>query len=236
MATAKFSGFPADLFRFLRELKANNNRDWFNANKERYKSSVVEPMVAFITAMDTQLAKVSDCFLADPRPHGGSMFRIYRDTRFSHDKRPYKEHVACHFRHMSGKDAHAPGFYVHLEPGNVFFGGGIWHPETPVANQVREAIVADPKGWTKATRSPGFRKRFGDVEGESLVRPPKGFDSDHPLIDDLKRKSFFGVQESDQKLTGKPEFAGEVGRSFVALAPMMEFLTEAVGLSFSLDA
>jgi len=235
MAAGGFKGFPPDLFDFLRDLERNNRREWFQANKDRYKKSVVEPMSGFISAMDARLANVSDCFLADPRPHGGSMFRIYRDTRFSKDKSPYKTHASCHFRHMSGKDAHAPGFYMHFEPGEVFFGGGIWMPETSVLRPIREAIAADPDGWIAATRSNGFKRRFGEVEGESLKRPPAGYDPDHPLIEDLKRKSFFAVQEVDPKLATTPRFVGEVEKAFVALVPMMRFLTEALGLSFELD-
>jgi uncharacterized protein (TIGR02453 family) len=234
MAT-KFEGFPEDMFRFLRELANNNDRDWFNANKDRYKQHVVAPMVSFIEAMDSRLARVSDCFVADPRPNGGSMFRIYRDTRFSKDKRPYKEHVACHFRHISGKDAHAPGFYVHLEPGEIFFGGGIWHPPNDVVNRIREAIVDDPDGWKVATRRKAFRDRFGSLGGDSLKRPPQGFDADHPYIDDLKRKDFFAGQTADAKLARTPKLLDEITASFVALKPMMAFLTSAVGLSFQLD-
>jgi uncharacterized protein (TIGR02453 family) len=231
-----FKGFPPDLFEFLKDLKRNNRRDWFQANKDRYKRSVVEPMSAFISAMDTRLASVSDCFIADPRPHGGSMFRIYRDTRFSKDKSPYKTHASCHFRHMSGKDAHAPGFYMHFEPGDVFFGGGIWLPDNSVLRSIREAIVDDPDGWIDATRNRTFRKRFGSVEGDSLKRPPVGFDPDHPLIDDLKRKSFFAVREVDPQLATTPRFVGEVAKAFVALVPMMRFLTKSLGLSFDLDS
>ena len=231
----EFKGFPSDLFTFLKELKRNNRRDWFEANKSRYKESVVAPMCAFITAMDARLANVSDCFIADSRPHGGSMFRIYRDTRFSKDKSPYKTHAAVHFRHMSGKDAHAPGFYMHFEPGEVFFGGGIWMPDGPVLRQVRDAIANDPAGWKKATRSPAFRKRFGDVQGDSLKRPPQGYPPDHPLIDDLKRKSFFAVQDVKPSLALTPAFTAEVEKAFVALRPMMRFLTEALELSFELD-
>lgn len=234
MATG-FDGFPDEMFRFLRDLKKHNDRDWFNANKERYKTHVVAPMVSFIEAMDGRLARVSDCFLADARPNGGSMFRIYRDTRFSKDKSPYKEHVACHFRHMSGKDAHAPGFYVHLEPGDVFFGGGIWHAPPPVLNQIRQAIVDDPDEWKRATRSKPFRERFGGLAGDSLQRPPQGFDADHPLIEDLKRKDYFGIQRADAKLACTPKFIDEVTKAFVALKPFMAFITTAVGHSFQLD-
>ena len=230
-----FSGFPQDLFDFLSELKANNDRDWFNANKDRYRASVVGPMTEFISAMDEVLAKVSDCFLADPRPTGGSMFRIYRDVRFSHDKRPYKEHAASHFRHIAGKDAHAPGFYVHLEPDDVFFGGGIWHPPGPVLQRVREAIDEDADQWTGLTRSAAFKRRFGAVAGEGLKRPPRGFDPQHPCIEDLKRKSFFAMKHVDPELATTAKFLKEVERTFVAMGPFVEFLTLAAGHPFSLD-
>jgi len=233
---AAFEGFPGDLFSFLGELKDNNRREWFEANKPRYKTQVVAPVRGFIEAMDLSLAKVSDCFDADPRPVGGSMFRIYRDVRFSHDKRPYKEHVACHFRHQAGKDAHAPGFYVHLEPGNVFFGGGIWRAPAAELNKVRRAIVDDPEGWKRATRGRSFKRLFGSVSGESLKRPPRGFDPDHELLDDLKRKSFFAVRRSDEKAATASGFVAEVEKAFVAMGPFMEFLTRALGLSFSLDS
>jgi uncharacterized protein (TIGR02453 family) len=233
---SKFEGFPNETFKFLKDLKKNNDRDWFNANKQRYKDFVVAPMVSFIEAMDGRLAKVSDCFVADPRPNGGSMFRIYRDTRFSHDKTPYKEHIACHFRHMAGKDAHAPGFYVHLEPTEVFFGGGVWHAENAVVNQIRQAIVDDPDGWKAATRKKSFRDRFGGMsDGDMLKRPPQGFDADHPFIEDIKRKDFFGIQTVKPQLARTPKFIDEVTGAFVALKPLMEFLTVAVGLSFQLD-
>jgi uncharacterized protein (TIGR02453 family) len=163
------------------------------------------------------------------------MFRIYRDTRFSNDKTPYKEHIACHFRHMAGKNAHAPGFYVHLEPGQVFFGGGIWHADNPVLNQIRQAIVDDPEGWKAATRKKSFRDRFGGLEGDSLKRPPQGFEPDHPFIEDIKRKDFFGIQTAKPQLARTPKFVDEVTAAFVALKPLMAFLTTAVGLSFQLD-
>jgi uncharacterized protein (TIGR02453 family) len=232
---AHFDGFPEEMFRFLRELKNNNDREWFNSNKDRYKTELVAPMLSFIEAMDGRLARVSDCFVADPRSNGGSMFRIYRDTRFSKDKRPYKEHAACHFRHISGKDAHAPGFYVHLEPDDVFFGGGIWHPPTPVVNDIRDAIVEDAAGWKRATRRKAFRDRFGSLAGESLKRPPHGFDREHPFIEDIKRKDFFAMQRVAPKLACSPKFIDEVTAAFVALKPFMAFITSAVGVSFQLD-
>jgi len=232
---AKFEGFPADFLGFFRDLVRHNDREWFAANKDRYLASVQRPTLAFIAAMDLPLGRIADCFVADARPVGGSMFRIYRDTRFAHDKTPYKEHAACHFRHVAGKDAHAPGFYVHLDPNEIFFGGGIWRPPGPILQQIREAIVADPQRWQSATRSAGFRRRFGAIAGDSLKRPPKGFDPDHPLLEDLKRTSYFAVQKAEPEAIASARFVGEVARAFEAMAPFMEFLTDALSLPFHLD-
>lgn len=234
-APAPFAGFPKDFLAFFRELAKHNDREWFAANKERFRTSVQEPTLAFIAAMDLPLGRIADCFVADARPQGGSMFRIYRDTRFSRDKTPYKEHAACQFRHMAGKDAHAPGFYVHIEPKEVFFGGGIWRPPSPGLRAVREAIAADPERWTEITRAPAFRRRFGAVEGDSLKRPPQGFDPEHPLIEDLKRTSFFAVQTVKADAILSKDFVRDVAKAFEALGPFMEFLTQAVGLRFHHD-
>ena len=109
-----FPGFPKDFFVFYEQLQLNNNREWFNDNKNRYYESVANPISEFIVCMAPRLKTISAHYVADPKPHGGSMFRIYRDTRFSKDKTPYKTHAGVQFRHAAGKDARAPGFYVHL--------------------------------------------------------------------------------------------------------------------------
>jgi len=231
MATA-FKGFPPDLFKFLQELARNNNREWFQDNKARYRESIVDPMSEFIEAMGVRFDIMGIRFNADPRPHGGSMFRIYRDTRFSKDKRPYKQHVACHFRHEAGKDAHAPGFYVHLEPRNVFFGGGIWMPPNPILEKIRNTIVENPNAWKRIVTNAAFKKRFGGIEGDSLQRVPRGFDKGHPFVDDLKRKSFFVTQDVKPKLAMTPIFTTEVQRAFKAASPLMKYLLFAMGLPF----
>ena len=228
----QFPGFPKELFTFLRQLAKNNNREWFNDNKARYKQVIVEPMCEFISAMGVRFEKNQWCFNADPRPHGGSMFRIYRDTRFAKDKRPYKTHAACHFRHQAGKDAHAPGFYVHLEPGAVFFGGGIWMPPNPVLEKIRHTIVENPNAWKRIVTNATFKKRFGGIEGDALKRPPRGYDKDHPFIEDLKRKSFFVTESVTQKTSQSPQFINEVDRSFKAASPMMKYLLFSLGLPF----
>lgn len=232
MPPARFEGFPPDARRFLRALAKNNNRSWFNSHKARYLTSVVEPMCGFIAAMQPHMAKFADAFVVDPRPHRGSMFRIYRDVRFAKDKRPYKEYASCQFRHGAGKDVHAPGFYIHVAPDDVFFGGGLWTPPSGPLGDVRQAIVDDPEGWKKVSRGAAFKKRFGGLQGESLKRAPRGFDAEHPLIDDLKRKSFFAMQTVDAAEIEKPTFVKTVAASLKASAPLMEFLCDALEVNF----
>jgi uncharacterized protein (TIGR02453 family) len=227
-----FPGFPKELFSFLTDLAANNDRDWFAANKDRYKHDVAEPMSRFIEAMGEVLPSISEAFVADPRPNVGSMFRIYRDTRFSKDKRPYKENVGCQFRHHGGKDAHAPGFYVHLEPGEVFVGAGMWKPPNPTLNQVRTAIVENPDEWAKVIGNADFKQHFCEFDGESLKRPPKGFDPKHVHLADLKRKSFVVFHDITDEEAQRPEFIDQVTESFTKASPLMRFLTTALELNY----
>ena len=227
-----FTGFPEDLFTFLDELSRNNNREWFTANKDRYQNSVVSPVMDFILAMGVRLRKISESFVADTRINGGSMFRIYRDTRFSKDKRPYKENVGCQFRHADGKSAHAPGFYVHLQPGDVFVGGGIWAPPNPVLDKIRTAIVDFPGNWEKVQGSVQAKKGLYSIEGEQLKRPPRGYDADLRFIEDIKRKSFFVMRDVEPSLVMKPEFIDVTEKAFISAAPLVEFITRAMGLPF----
>jgi uncharacterized protein (TIGR02453 family) len=228
---SEFSGFPKKLYTFLKELSENNNRDWFNANKERYVRYAKEPMVAFIVAMKGRLELISPSYIADPRTSGGSMFRIYRD-RFSKDKRPYKQNIGCQFRHEAGKDAHAPGFYVHLQPGNNFAGGGIWLPPTPVLNTIRSAIDKKQDEWIEVKKFIEQSEYVTYYPGESLKRPPGGFSADHPLIEDLKQKTFFAGRPFSKKEVTSSGFIDLVEMTFHDLVPLMRFLSEALGLSF----
>jgi len=227
-----FNGFPQDLFDFLGELSKNNNREWFNANKDRYRESVVEPVTMFIIGMGKHLPEISKGFIADPRPSGGSMFRIYRDIRFSKDKRPYKENIGCQFRHVAGKDAHAPGFYVHIEPGNILVGGGIWTPPAAVLDKIRSAIAGNPKAWEKVITCKKMKQGFFDIKGESLKRAPAGYDPNHPFIKDLKRKSFFWMHSVKPSLATKPEFVEITHDAFKGVSPLMRFITDSLGLTF----
>src|SRR5579863_5555610 len=143
--------FTPELFRFLTRLKRNNKREWFQAHKEEYVACAFQPAIQFITDFAGPLYEISPHLIADPRTSRGSLFRIYRDTRFSADKKPYKTHLAMRFSHR-GKDVHSPGFYLHLEPGGSFAASGLWHPEPPTLLKVRNAIVSRPKEWREVRK------------------------------------------------------------------------------------
>ena len=223
--------FPPALFKFLKELKRHNDRDWFKANKSRYEAAVRGPALAFIEAFEKPLHKISPAFVADARNVGGSLFRINRDTRFAKDKSPYKTNSGIQFRHQEGKDAHAPGFYLHLEPGSCFAGVGIWHPDGATAKKIREAIVADSKGWKRAVGGKSFKAAFA-LAGESLKRPPRGFDADHPLIEDLKRKDFIASTKLSEKQITAPTFFADFAKLCRAGAPLIKFLSGALDLDY----
>ena len=183
-ATAYFS--PA-LFDFLRELRVNNERIWFTANKARYERDVRTPALRFVEAAAPGLRRISAHLVADPRPVGGSLFRINRDIRFSKDKSPYKTAVGMSFGHDQGGMGAAPGLYVHLEPGESFVGGGVHMPDTATLTRIRDAIVADTPAWKRIVGDARFAPLHENM-GESLKRAPQGYDPGHPFVDDLKRK------------------------------------------------
>lgn len=230
--SSEFSGFSKDFVAFFKELKANNNRDWFAENKQRYKDVVQYPISDFIAALAPHLEDIAPYYVADPRPNRGSMFRIYRDVRFSKDQRPYKEHAACQFRHQAGKDAHAPGFYIHLENDKVRFGGGVYMPPAPKLALIREAIDENPEKWLGIIEDAEFIALFGEVNGASLKRPPKGYPADHPLIEHLKRKSFFIMHEIPAKRMHSKNLVEDVASTYQKAVPFMRFLTNAVELPF----
>ncbi len=223
--------FTPALFTFLRELRENNNREWFRGNKARYEADVRDPLLRFIADFALPLHELSAHFVADPRPVGGSLFRIYRDVRFSKDKSPYKTQAAAHFRHERGKDVHAPGFYLHLEPDDVFAGAGIWHPDMKSLTRIRDAIVANPAGWRRLTSDGEFRRRW-QLAGDSLKRAPKGFDPDHPLIGDLRRKDFVTVTSFTEAAACAPDFMDQLAQAYRTTGPVVEFLTTALGLPY----
>lgn len=218
--------FKAALFHFLLDLKANNDRAWFQAQKARYETDARNPMLAFIAGFSAPLAKLGRNFSADPRPVGGSMFRLHRDTRFSKDKTPYKTHLAAHFpyRNPAAGGVHGPGFYLHLEPDGSFAGGGLWHPEPDSLFKVRQAIAARPRAW-KAIRDSGL-----EIQGDALKRVPQGFPPDHPWAEDLKRKDFYiGTRFSDAQVLA-PDFLEQFTAACSEALPLVKFLCKALDL------
>jgi uncharacterized protein (TIGR02453 family) len=223
--------FTPELFKFLRELKQNNNRPWFRANKERYEKTVRNPFLDFIGELGPPMRRISPRIWVDSSPTGGSMFRIYRDARFSRDKSPYKTHVSARFPLSQNRDVHSPGYYLHLEPGEVFTGGGIWRPESQVLALIRDFLAHHPRRWKEVFSDKKF-KRLCFFEGEKLQRPPKGYDPGHELIEFLKYKDFTFYTQFDARQACSPDFMKKVVESFEAAAPLMEFLAQALRLQW----
>ena len=225
------SRFDEQTLEFLRELAAHNERPWFEANKHRYETHVMAPALAFIDAMAPRLAKISRHFVASGKRVGGSLMRVYRDTRFARDKTPYKTNVGIQFRHERGRDVHAPGFYLHIEPGACFLGAGIWHPEPGALAAIRAEIVEQPKLWQRARDDQRFRKHF-ELGGERLAKSPRGYPADAPHADDLRRKDFIASCELAEAQTLRPQFVDDVAARFASATPLMAFLCGALDLEF----
>jgi uncharacterized protein (TIGR02453 family) len=218
--------FSPALFRFLRELKANNEREWFNANKPRYEDELKEPALAFIEDIGYRLRELAPHLVADKR----SLFRIYRDTRFAKDKTPYKTHVGIYFRHEAAADADTAGLYLHLEPQHVFLGAGIWHPGPAGLKRIRDALVARPQAWRSAVDA--VAPTWTLAEGESLKRPPQGYRADDPLLDDIKRKSFAVLSPLTQKDATGRGFLDECEERMRRARPFMSFICDALGVPY----
>ena len=223
--------FTAATFKFQRDLAKNNNRAWFNANKERYEDVLRDPFLRLIEDMQAPLAKISRHYRADPRPSGGSLFRIYRDTRFRNDKTPYKTWAGARFGHERRREIEAPSFYLHIQQRDSFAGGGLWHPEPPTLKKIREFLNENPAAWKKAVHGKAFRERF-EFWGEALTRPPRGFDPQHELIEDIKRRNFAAGAAIPDSIVLSDELLPTVVDTFKRIAPMIDYLCAALELEF----
>lgn len=223
--------FSSRTFTFLEALTANNNRVWFQEHQQEYEREIRQPALAFIEAMAPRLAAIAPHFRADSRKMGGSLMRVYRDTRFSRDKTPYKTNIGIQFRHEAGRDVHAPGYYLHISAADCFVGVGIWQPPADALAMIRQAIEARPDEWLAVRDDAAFRRWFS-LSGESLKRPPRGFASDHPLIEDLKRKEFIAMADLAPPLIEQEDFDAIAGDYFATAAPLMRFLCQALQLPF----
>jgi len=228
---SRYARFEPATLRFLTELKANNNREWFKEHKSRYEEGVLDVALRFIISMQDPLADLAPRFTAVPTRIGGSLMRVYRDTRFSKNKLPYKTNIGIQFRHEQAKDVHSPGYYVHIEPDELFLGVGMWRPDSDPLRGIRERIAAQPAEWRRAMHNQPFARNFS-LGGESLTRPPRGFDKDLECIEDIKRKSFIAVRQLDVEDCLRPQFQRTVEASFTSAEPFMRFLCKAVGVRF----
>ena len=230
-AAPRYASFEIATLKFLEELETNNNREWFKENKPRYEEHVLDVALRFIQSMQDPLHEIAPHFEATPTRMGGSLMRVYRDTRFSKNKLPYKTNIGIQFRHEQAKNVHSPGYYLHIDPHEVFVGVGMWRPESDPLRNIRERIASRPGDWKRATGDPTFRRHFS-LGGESLTRPPRGFDKNHALIDDIKRKSFIAFRNLDRDDCLRPQFQRRVETLFKAADPFMRFLCKAVGVPF----
>jgi uncharacterized protein (TIGR02453 family) len=229
----RFGGFTPATLTFLNRLAQNNNREWFHAHKPEFEAAVVTPALDFIEAMATPLSKLSPHFLCIPKRVGGSLFRIYRDTRFAHDKRPYKTNIGIHFRHDAEFDVHAPGYYFHIGVDECFVGCGMWQPPRPALNRIREEIVEQPKAWGSVRRAL-TRAGYFSFYGEPLKRHPPDIAAplDHPWRDDLKYRDFIVLRHFDEGVLYERDLTKFVTATYQAATPLMRFLCQTQGAAF----
>ncbi|MDP1635361.1 MAG: DUF2461 domain-containing protein [Gallionellaceae bacterium] len=223
--------FSKQTFAFLSALEKHNERAWFEQHQQEYEDFVRTPALKFISEMSDDMPAISRHFLAQPKKVGGSLMRIYRDTRFSRDKTPYKTNIGIQFRHEVGKDIHAPGYYLHIAPGECFVGIGLWHPEADALFKIRQTIVEKPEAWVAARDDKTFRRHF-TLEGDALANAPRGFAKDHPLVEDLKRKDFICLAPLSETTVTSGKLRTQVVERFRQAAPYMRFLCQALELRF----
>jgi uncharacterized protein (TIGR02453 family) len=215
---------------FLNKLAQNNSRDWFKDHQDEYEHVVRTPALRFIEQMQPGILAISTKLTAVPKKVGGSLMRPQRDSRFSKDKTPYKTNVGIQFRHFQGKDVHAPGFYLHIAEEGCFIAAGIWHPESKALNAIRACIDENPNAYQKALKT--LKDQGFIMDGDSLIRPPKGYDKTHPLLDELKRKDFIAVKNIYFAELCKPGAINFCIEQFQFCAPLMAYLCFALELDF----
>lgn len=219
-----FEGFPKEGIEFLKRLKKNNNREWFAKHKTEYEEFVKFPMQCLIGSLKSPMKKIAPAIDVNPKRN---MFRIYRDTRFSKDKTPYKTHVAAVF-HLRGHWQDSAGYYVHIEPGNIYVGGGIYMPDGNQLKLIRYAIAEEPKEFNSIVNNKLFKKRFNTLEGEKLQRAPLGYSPDHPMIEWLKHKSYYTGVEWKEKECYTHKFIDNIVNVYKELLPLIRFLNRAL--------
>ncbi len=221
---------------FLRGLARNNRRDWFEAHRGDYETQILGPMRDLVEEMDVRLARLAPEIVGDPKR---SIFRIYRDVRFSKDKSPYKVHAACWFFHRDashrvGQESHGggAGYYFHLQPGGALDAGGIWMPPREALGKIRDALAEKPAAFEKVLRSDKLRRRFGGLDEDAvLTRVPRGYAPEHPAARWLRFKSFTtGRALSDAQVTSA-RLPGILAEDFALMLPLVRWINGALGLA-----
>ncbi len=220
-----FPGFPAEAAKFLRSLKRNNRREWFQPRKALFEQHVQAPMLELVAALNAGLARFAPDYMTEPKK---AIFRIYRDTRFSHDKTPYKTHIAATFSRRGPGRLGTGGFYLSMSPDSVDVGGGIWHPEPDITLLVRGHIAEHHAELRRILTAKKTRTLMGELHGGELTRAPKGFEPCHPGIEWIKKKDWFLYTELDAGIATKPKLYGEILERFRAIAPLIEFLNRPI--------
>ena len=215
--------FTSESLRFLRALKRNNRREWFNAHRDDYETHVRQPMTAIITRLADDFREFGPEFVANPKT---SMYRIYRDIRFSENKAPYKTHVAANFPTRGLPKHEGAGLYFHVSPDEVWVGGGMYAPAQPQLHAVREHIAVNSRRLRTLIESPAFRRDVGPLEGERLQRVPRGFSKDHQAAEYLKFRQFLAGREFEPAFAASPKFYASLLTVFKRVAPLMRFLNE----------
>jgi len=223
---------PKEFLAFLRDLAAHNDKAWFEKNKPRYERDVVEPARALVRRLSADLGAAFPHVVGSDAKSGGSLTRIFRDTRFGKDKSPYHVHVGMHFWHDRGRKMETPGFFLRIDADEVLVATGQHQPEPPLLDKIRKSIDADRKGWEKASRDKAFLASWGGLDGESLKRVPAPYPADHPSADDLRRKDFTAFARVASVEATKPGFADATVARWKASRPLMSFLCDAAGLPF----
>lgn len=220
-----FQGFPKECLAFLRALKRNNNRPWFQAHKDRYEEIVRFPMQCLIASLAEPLRDTAPEMEFNPRK---SIFRIYRDVRFSNNKAPYKTNIAASFN-MRGRKGptETPALYLGIEPGEIYAGGGLYMPTGPQLKGIRASIAGNPGEWLAVVENPRFVKTFGGIDGEKLSRAPLGYPVDHPMIEHLKHKQFYTGVVLEESACESPKFLATVVRVFTEIMPLIRWLAKA---------
>lgn len=223
MATRAVTCLPAETLKFLRALKRNNRREWFQPRKAQYDAQVRAPMIAIIERLAVDMRDIAPEIVVDPKT---AMYRIYRDTRFSENKTPYKTHVAASFPSRGLPKHEGAGLYFHVAPDGVWVGGGMYAPQTAQLQAVREHIAANVKRLRAIVESPGFRRNIGALEGERLQRVPRGFPKDHEAAEYLKYRQFLAGLELPPNIASSPTFYATLLTVFRQVAPLARFLNE----------